>query len=162
MLVKPWMFSFCSLYTRSFLLYKVQRRRKSGKCLNCCQPVCVLVFHSTRILDWEWWCLFFRDTSGQGRFCTIFRSYSRGAQVCTQMFFSENLLHSRTKQRGRERKERIWVLHCWRSCWNLSRILKCSTQRSAVPVQTVWYVVKQGWVAAVNVTFPVHRPIHTS
>lgn len=23
----------------------------------------------------------FRDTSGQGRFCTIFRSYSRGAQV---------------------------------------------------------------------------------
>uniref|UniRef100_A0A8C7DT20 small monomeric GTPase n=1 Tax=Oncorhynchus kisutch TaxID=8019 RepID=A0A8C7DT20_ONCKI len=22
------------------------------------------------------------DTSGQGRFCTIFRSYSRGAQVC--------------------------------------------------------------------------------
>lgn len=25
--------------------------------------------------------LFNRDTSGQGRFCTIFRSYSRGAQV---------------------------------------------------------------------------------
>lgn len=25
----------------------------------------------------------FRDTSGQGRFCTIFRSYSRGAQVRT-------------------------------------------------------------------------------
>lgn len=25
--------------------------------------------------------LCFRDTSGQGRFCTIFRSYSRGAQV---------------------------------------------------------------------------------
>lgn len=24
--------------------------------------------------------IFFRDTSGQGRFCTIFRSYSRGAQ----------------------------------------------------------------------------------
>lgn len=26
-------------------------------------------------------CFFCRDTSGQGRFCTIFRSYSRGAQV---------------------------------------------------------------------------------
>ena len=27
-----------------------------------------------------YFCCFYRDTSGQGRFCTIFRSYSRGAQ----------------------------------------------------------------------------------
>lgn len=29
--------------------------------------------------------VFLRDTSGQGRFCTIFRSYSRGAQVSLQV-----------------------------------------------------------------------------
>lgn len=35
----------------------------------------------------------FRDTSGQGRFCTIFRSYSRGAQVHIILTFdSENSL----------------------------------------------------------------------
>lgn len=39
------------------------------------------------LASWQIWidCLsllsLFRDTSGQGRFCTIFRSYSRGAQV---------------------------------------------------------------------------------
>lgn len=32
------------------------------------------------------WVFIYRDTSGQGRFCTIFRSYSRGAQVCTVLY----------------------------------------------------------------------------
>jgi len=30
----------------------------------------------------------YRDTSGQGRFCTIFRSYSRGAQVNLSAYLS--------------------------------------------------------------------------
>lgn len=112
--------------------------------------------------DWEWWCLFCRDTSGQGRFCTIFRSYSRGAQVRSQMGFPVNLLHLKSKQRENVREREGGFGHCvLEELLNSSRVLKRSTQRSAVPVQTVWYVVKQGWVAAVNVTFPVVRPIHT-
>lgn len=107
MLVEPCIFSFCSLCTRTHLLYKAQDRMKPEKYLNRCQPVYVLIVHSTRILNWEWWCLFCRDTSGQGRFCTIFRSYSRGAQVRSQMCFPVNLLHLRNKQRERER---IWAL----------------------------------------------------
>lgn len=44
---------------------------------------------------------FLRDTSGQGRFCTIFRSYSRGAQV-------------RSKQ-----------LHSFKCCWSLYADIVC-------------------------------------
>lgn len=67
----------------------------------------------------DWWCLFFRDTSGQGRFCTIFRSYSRGAQVRTQMFFTKIFLHSKTKQREKERGfEHCIVVEIHPGIWN--------------------------------------------
>ncbi|PNJ02383.1 RAB40C isoform 10 [Pongo abelii] len=32
------------------------------------------------------------DTSGQGRFCTIFRSYSRGAQLCPGYPWGDSLM----------------------------------------------------------------------
>lgn len=71
--------------------------------------------------------------------------------------WKQYLLNFRTMQRKRE----DLGIACVRSCWNSSRVFKCSTQRSAVPVQTVCYVVKQGWAAALNVTFPVVKPIRT-
>lgn len=40
---------------------------------TCRKPEACVLFHLFLFV--------FRDTSGQGRFCTIFRSYSRGAQV---------------------------------------------------------------------------------
>lgn len=47
-----------------------------------CWPTCVCL------------CVFHRDTSGQGRFCTIFRSYSRGAQVSRLVeSFAHQLCH---------------------------------------------------------------------
>lgn len=68
----------------------------------------------------------------------------------------KQLLHLRTVQRERG------FGHCMlEELLKFIQSLKCSTQRSAVPVQTVCYVVKEGWVATVNVTFPVVKPIHT-
>jgi len=43
----------------------------------------VLAINVFQLCSWCSWSAVYvyRDTSGQGRFCTIFRSYSRGAQV---------------------------------------------------------------------------------
>lgn len=61
--------------------------------------------------------LYSRDTSGQGRFCTIFRSYSRGAQVSptsnikSYCYFSSEI--------DKSLKEKASWNHCLRASWYL-------------------------------------------
>lgn len=48
--------------------------------------IIIYLYYNFVIYFNKWFLLFNRDTSGQGRFCTIFRSYSRGAQVNMLIF----------------------------------------------------------------------------